>query len=132
MQSGSTEGWAWSPRGARSSTPVALLFVNLPSVPVLLLSYALFEFQVSTPESLARLDNLTAGGTWTLPAIITTAGPDATKRFLEFFTVNIRNPHTRAAYERAARRFLAWCLERAFELQRVRPGDVGRYLDEMQ
>ena len=30
-------------------------------------------------------------------------------RFLEFFTANIRNPHTRRAYARAADEFLAWC-----------------------
>jgi len=30
-------------------------------------------------------------------------------RFLEFFTANIRNPHTRRAYARAADEFLVWC-----------------------
>jgi hypothetical protein len=30
-------------------------------------------------------------------------------RFLEFFAANIRNPHTRRAYYRAAEEFLAWC-----------------------
>jgi site-specific recombinase XerC len=30
-------------------------------------------------------------------------------RFLEFFAANIRNPHTRRAYARAADEFLAWC-----------------------
>jgi site-specific recombinase XerC len=30
-------------------------------------------------------------------------------RFLEFFAANIRNPHTRRAYARAAEEFLAWC-----------------------
>jgi site-specific recombinase XerC len=30
-------------------------------------------------------------------------------RFLEFFTANIRNAHTRRAYARAAEEFLAWC-----------------------
>jgi hypothetical protein len=30
-------------------------------------------------------------------------------RFLEFFTANIRNPHTRRAYYRAAEELLAWC-----------------------
>jgi hypothetical protein len=29
--------------------------------------------------------------------------------FLEFFAANIRNPHTRRAYARAADEFLAWC-----------------------
>jgi hypothetical protein len=40
--------------------------------------------------------------------------------FLEFFTVNIRNRNTRAAYARAARAFLAWCEERGLgQLQDV-------------
>ena len=33
-----------------------------------------------------------------LPAIIAGAKKGARTRFLEFFTVNIRNPNTRAAY----------------------------------
>jgi site-specific recombinase XerD len=71
-----------------------------------------------------------AGGD--LPALVVAAGPAAAFVWDEVFAGEIRNPHTRAAYERAARRFLGWCLEREFDLQRVRPGDVGRYLDEMQ
>jgi hypothetical protein len=39
-----------------------------------------------------------------LPAMISRAGHQAAWRFLEFFTVHIRNPHTRAAYGRAAAR----------------------------
>jgi hypothetical protein len=31
--------------------------------------------------------------------------------FLEFFAANIRNPHTRRAYARAAEEFLAWCVD---------------------
>jgi len=42
-----------------------------------------------------------------LPAAVTRADPRT--RFLEFFTVHIRNPNTRAAYGRAAASFLAWC-----------------------
>jgi site-specific recombinase XerC len=45
----------------------------------------------------------------TLPALVTAAGERAGMRFLEFFTANIRNPHTRRAYARAADEFLAWC-----------------------
>jgi len=36
-------------------------------------------------------------------------GERASVRFLEFFAANIRNPHTRRAYYRAAEEFLAWC-----------------------
>jgi hypothetical protein len=42
-----------------------------------------------------------------LPALIAAAGERAGMRFLEFFVANIRNPHTRRAYARAAEEFLA-------------------------
>ena len=45
----------------------------------------------------------------TLPALVTTAGERASMHFLEFFAANIRNPHTRRAYYRAADEFLTWC-----------------------
>src|SRR5580658_8583599 len=45
----------------------------------------------------------------TLPALITAAGDRASRRFLEFFAANIRNPNTRQAYSRAVAAFLAWC-----------------------
>lgn len=44
-----------------------------------------------------------------LPALIAGAGDQAAVRFLEYFTVNIRNKNTRAAYARAAADFLHWC-----------------------
>ena len=47
-----------------------------------------------------------------VPALITAAGERASMRFLEFFAANIRNPHTRRAYARAAEEFLAWCAKR--------------------
>ena len=46
-----------------------------------------------------------------LPALIAGAGEQASMRFLEFFAANIRNPHTRRAYARAAEEFLAWCAD---------------------
>ena len=44
-----------------------------------------------------------------VPALIAAAGERASLRFLEFFAVNIRNPHTRRAYGRAVAEFLVWC-----------------------
>ena len=35
-----------------------------------------------------------------LPVIVLRAGPQAAERTVEFFTAQIRNPHTRAAYAR--------------------------------
>ena len=44
-----------------------------------------------------------------LPALIATESDSAQQRFLDFFTSNIRNAHTRRAYARAVRSFLVWC-----------------------
>src|SRR3546814_4037695 len=43
-----------------------------------------------------------------LPALIAAADERAQLRFLEFFAVTIRNPHTRRAHARPAGDFLAW------------------------
>jgi site-specific recombinase XerD len=48
-------------------------------------------------------------GVAALPALVPAAGERASMRFLEFFAANIRNPHTRRAYYRAAEEFLTWC-----------------------
>jgi len=46
-----------------------------------------------------------------LPTLIIDAGKPTAKRFVEFFTANIRNANTREAYGRAVRDFFAWCDE---------------------
>jgi site-specific recombinase XerD len=67
-----------------------------------------------------------------VPALIAKAGKPAARRFLEFFTVNIRNPNTRAAYGRAAGAFLRWCEERGLsELRQVQPVHVAAYIEEL-
>src|SRR5713101_2122547 len=57
----------------------------------------------------AAMNQLVAIGSPTLPALVAAAGERASMRFLEFFAANIRNPHTRRAYTRAADEFLGWC-----------------------
>jgi site-specific recombinase XerC len=44
-----------------------------------------------------------------VPQLVAAAGERASMRFLEFFAANIRNPHTRRVYYRAAEEFLGWC-----------------------
>ena len=46
-----------------------------------------------------------------VPAVIAAEGTRAKKRYIEFFTANIRNKNTRGAYFRAVRDFFAWCEE---------------------
>lgn len=67
-----------------------------------------------------------------LPALIATAGEKAAWRFLEFFTVNIRNPNTRAAYKQAAGSFLSWCQGKGISgIEDVLPVHVAAYIEEL-
>ncbi|MBB02099.1 MAG: integrase, partial [Planctomyces sp.] len=43
-----------------------------------------------------------------VPSLIERAGHDTKRRFVEFFTAQIRNKHTRRAYFRAVDRFCRW------------------------
>ncbi|MBL8216561.1 MAG: tyrosine-type recombinase/integrase [Bryobacterales bacterium] len=66
-----------------------------------------------------------------LPAPIRHAGPQASWRFLDFFTANIRNPHTRAAYLRVVRDFFAWAEARQITtLEDIRPIVVAAYIED--
>ena len=67
----------------------------------------------------------TAADTYIVPALIADAGDAAGWRYVEFFTANIRNPHTRRAYTRACGRFFAWCEDRGLTLPAIRSHDVA-------
>ena len=67
-----------------------------------------------------------------LPDIVLRAGPQAAERTVEFFTAQIRNPHTRAAYGTAVMRFFAWCDARGLELAQISPIAVATYIEELQ
>ena len=66
-----------------------------------------------------------------LPAMVLRAGPQAVERTVEFFTAQIRNPNTRAAYGTAVTRFFAWCDARGLELAEISPIAVATYIEEM-
>jgi integrase/recombinase XerD len=66
-----------------------------------------------------------------VPAFVADAGEDASRRFIEFFTVNIRNANTRAAYLRAVRKFADWCDDRGFRLDQLEPVAVAAYIEEL-
>lgn len=53
-------------------------------------------------------------------------------RFLEFFTVNIRNKNTRAAYGQAAGGFLRLCEEKGIRrVEDVQPVHMAGYIEEL-
>jgi site-specific recombinase XerD len=67
-----------------------------------------------------------------LPTLVAAAGRPAAKRFLEFFTVNIRNRNTRAAYARAAGNFLEWCPKHgAGQFGDIQPVHVAAYIEQL-
>ena len=68
---------------------------------------------------------------WTVPAVLERAGRNAVFAADEFFAARISNPHTRRAYARVVRRFLAWCEDEHLELPQVSPGLAGRFIDEL-
>lgn len=67
-----------------------------------------------------------------LPPLFTPT-PDATKRFVEFFTANIRNPNTRKAYTWAVAEFATWCEQHGLlSLQAIEPIHVATYIESLQ
>src|SRR5213595_3887021 len=67
-----------------------------------------------------------------LPAAIARAGESASWRFVEFFTANIRNKNTRAAYAQALGQFFQWCDGRRIrELEQLRPVVISIYIEEL-
>ena len=61
----------------------------------------------------------------TVPALIAEESERAAMRYVEFFTVTIRNPNTRAAYARACSQFLAWCEGHGLALPAIQPVHVA-------
>jgi site-specific recombinase XerD len=65
------------------------------------------------------------------PALLAFSGERAAFRTVEFLTAGIENEHTRRAYHRAVRRFLAWCIARELPLPAVKSPDVAGYIQEL-
>ena len=87
------------------------------------------------PAIIAQAEIITSSDAHTtlvVPALIADLGDDASWRYVEFFTANIRDPHTRHAYARACSRFFAWCEQRGLTLAAIRPFDVATYIETLQ
>lgn len=63
------------------------------------------------------------------PVVIQYEGERAQKRFLEFFTAQIRNENTREAYYRACCRFFEWCESKSLGLRAIEPMHVAAYIE---
>jgi integrase/recombinase XerD len=78
------------------------------------------------PAVTGRMD-----GDAALPAVIEAAGGAARFVWEEFFSGQLRNPHTRRAYTHAVRQFLTWAEGQGVALHQITPGLVGRYVDQL-
>lgn len=76
------------------------------------------------PENPISLSEMAA-----LPAVVRVAGARASKRYFEYFTVTIRNDHTREGYFRACRVFFEWCDRRGLTLESIEPIHVAAYIE---
>lgn len=86
--------------------------------------------QVETRADLAPLS--VAGNVGAqIPAIISREGKNTSRRFIEFFTANIRNKNTMLSYFRAVTRFLKWCDERGATLAQIEPMIVAAYIEQL-
>ena len=84
----------------------------------------------NTDIVLAKKRTLARLGLRGLPRIITEAGENASRRFVEFFTANIRNRNTRLAYPRAIQRFFRWCEKQNLELIDIEPFHVAAFIEQ--
>jgi site-specific recombinase XerD len=69
-------------------------------------------------------------GALVVPAMVADLGERAALRFIDFFTANIRNPNTRAAYAVAVRGFFRWLEARGVrDLGTIRTHHVSAYVE---
>jgi site-specific recombinase XerD len=64
-----------------------------------------------------------------IPPIVLNAGEQASRRFIEFFLVSIRNENTRAAYAQAIRQFFEWCEGRGMGLTDISSLAIAAYIE---
>src|SRR3954452_12584209 len=67
-----------------------------------------------------------------VPALIAAEGDRAARRFFEFFTANIENDNTRAAYAQAVAQFLRWAEARGLTLRSIEPIAVAAYVKDLK
>src|SRR3954454_24271215 len=66
-----------------------------------------------------------------VPALVAAAGQKGARRYVEFFTAEIRNPRTRRAYHRAVGKFFAWCERHRVTLEGAGPVHVAAFVEQL-
>lgn len=67
-------------------------------------------------------------GAIALPEAVELAGNRAMQRYIDFFTVTIRNDGTREAYARATADFFDWCHSNKLAFEKIAPHHVAMYI----
>ena len=100
-------------------------------------NHALSYIEPMTPTN-QKIEDLVPASGRQLAAVGATRGnvptiflrsEQSSRRFWEFFTVNIRNRNTRRAYFVAVSQFSNWCDERKLALGQVEPMHVAAYIE---
>jgi site-specific recombinase XerD len=87
---------------------------------------------MDVPVAATRLEHPALVEGVALPPLVLAAGEGAARAFLRFFVANIRNRHTRRAYARQARDFLAWCEGRGLaDVRQVRTEHAAAYVEAL-
>ncbi len=81
--------------------------------------------EMPAPPALVRL------GIDMLPASIGAQGESTRRRFIQFFTANIRNRNTRRAYARAVKQFFDWTESRRLDLEQIDALAVATYIEKI-
>ena len=83
-------------------------------------------------NGISKLDSgISLAGKVNLPSLILEDGEMATRRFVEFFTAQIRNKGTRAVYGNAVFDFFDWCTARNIALHQIEPIIVAGYIEDV-
>jgi len=70
-------------------------------------------------------------GGFVVPAIVADIGEEAIEHFVNFFTAEIKNPNTRAAYGMAVAKFLRGCELQGLRLREIKPVTVAGYIETL-
>ncbi|QDS91424.1 Tyrosine recombinase XerD [Roseimaritima multifibrata] len=66
-----------------------------------------------------------------VPLLIDRAGDNTKRRFIEFFTAQIRNKGTREAYLHAVKRFFSWCERHGVQFEKIEPIVIATYIESL-
>lgn len=97
------------------------------------ISHHLPTGRATRPSSRASLStfSLSTGSAIAVPSLLTDHSDNATRRYIEFFTAQIRNKGTRAAYGHAVNQFFNWCDAANLRFDQIEPIVIATYIESL-